>query len=94
MKTHEQLHLGVRPYTCEFEGCDKSFTQLGNLKVFLLMQSHQLKVHLNGKEFDSKKRRASQPAILEIDEKRVRKARPSMEEKLLLQMKAVLNRST
>ncbi|KAI8894736.1 hypothetical protein BC833DRAFT_201655 [Globomyces pollinis-pini] len=48
MKTHEQciptftyllVHRGIRPYPCNINGCDKSFTQLGNLK------SHQAKVH-------------------------------------------------
>ena len=33
MKTHEQLHLGIKPFKCPVEGCEKSFTQLGNLKV-------------------------------------------------------------
>jgi hypothetical protein len=34
MKTHEQLHLGIKPHPCPIPGCGKSFTQLGNLKVF------------------------------------------------------------
>ena len=64
MKTHEQLHTGVKPFVCEVPGCTKSFTQLGNLKVcpysnfyvlsliknlFFLLQSHQIKLHPDAK---------------------------------------------
>ena len=46
MKTHEQLHLGVKPFQCPVQGCGKAFTQLGNLKVTLNnYKSHQQKVH-------------------------------------------------
>ncbi|KAF9404506.1 hypothetical protein BGZ94_004131, partial [Podila epigama] len=31
--THERKHTGERPYKCPHAGCDKTFTQLGNLKT-------------------------------------------------------------
>ena len=50
MKTHQQLHLGIRPFPCT--DCSKSFTQYGNLKVpdQVNIKSHQLKVHSAGSE--------------------------------------------
>ncbi|KAG0356077.1 hypothetical protein BGZ54_000850 [Gamsiella multidivaricata] len=31
--THERKHTGERPYKCPHPDCDKTFTQLGNLKT-------------------------------------------------------------
>jgi uncharacterized Zn-finger protein len=33
LRTHERIHLRVRPYQCPHSGCDRSFNQRGNLKV-------------------------------------------------------------
>ncbi|KAF9900666.1 hypothetical protein BX616_002528 [Lobosporangium transversale] len=33
MDTHERKHTGERPYKCPHPDCDKTFTQLGNLKT-------------------------------------------------------------
>ena len=38
MKTHELLHSGVKPFTCGIDGCDRSFSQLGNLKVVIVVR--------------------------------------------------------
>lgn len=32
-QTHERKHTGERPYKCPHPDCDKTFTQLGNLKT-------------------------------------------------------------
>ncbi len=37
MKTHERLHQGLKSYMCKL--CQKTFSQLGNLK------SHLFKIH-------------------------------------------------
>ncbi|KAG0009146.1 hypothetical protein BGZ80_002694, partial [Entomortierella chlamydospora] len=33
LPTHERKHTGERPFKCGHPGCDKTFTQLGNLKT-------------------------------------------------------------
>jgi hypothetical protein len=33
LKTHAASHEGIKPFKCNFEGCDQTFTQKGNLKV-------------------------------------------------------------
>lgn len=38
---HKLTHENLKPYECKLDGCDKSFTQLGNLK------SHQNRFHLS-----------------------------------------------
>ncbi|RKP28729.1 hypothetical protein METBISCDRAFT_1429, partial [Metschnikowia bicuspidata] len=40
LAAHILTHKKVKPYKCELDGCDKLFTQLGNLK------SHQNRFHL------------------------------------------------
>ncbi|KAI8904409.1 hypothetical protein EDD86DRAFT_213350 [Gorgonomyces haynaldii] len=83
MKTHEQLHLGIRPYKCTVEGCEKSFTQLGNLK------SHTLKVHTKQEPEPIPNHK------LPIRKRKPAEARqPSMEEILLTQIKAVVNKKS
>ncbi|KAJ3155288.1 hypothetical protein HDU86_004378 [Geranomyces michiganensis] len=58
-KTHMLLHLGVKPYICGIEDCDRAFSQLGNLK------SHQLKVHINPGRRSSVSKRSSSPSDTE-----------------------------
>ncbi|KAL6948598.1 hypothetical protein ACO0QE_001070 [Hanseniaspora vineae] len=41
LQAHSLTHENFRPFQCILDGCDKSFTQLGNLK------SHQNKFHLD-----------------------------------------------
>ncbi|KAG7663265.1 AZF1 [[Candida] subhashii] len=41
LAAHKLTHDNLKPYECKLDGCDKSFTQLGNLK------SHQNRFHLN-----------------------------------------------
>lgn len=41
LAAHKLTHENLKPYACRLDNCDKSFTQLGNLK------SHQNKFHLN-----------------------------------------------
>ena len=33
MRAHRIVHDGAKPFTCKLDGCNKQFTQLGNLKV-------------------------------------------------------------
>lgn len=33
LKTHTASHEGIKPFKCNFDGCDQTFTQKGNLKV-------------------------------------------------------------
>ncbi|CCE88506.1 Piso0_002016 [Millerozyma farinosa CBS 7064] len=40
LAAHKLTHENLKPYKCKLDGCDKSFTQLGNLK------SHQNRFHL------------------------------------------------
>lgn len=40
LAAHKLTHENLKPYRCKLDGCDKSFTQLGNLK------SHQNRFHL------------------------------------------------
>ncbi|KAG7195340.1 uncharacterized protein KQ657_003868 [Scheffersomyces spartinae] len=40
LEAHKLTHEHLKPYECKLDGCDKFFTQLGNLK------SHQNKFHL------------------------------------------------
>ncbi|TPX68202.1 hypothetical protein SpCBS45565_g03288 [Spizellomyces sp. 'palustris'] len=61
MKTHELLHLGIKPFTCGIEGCDRAFSQLGNLK------SHQAKVHHNPSRPRSGLKRSITPSSEEED---------------------------
>ena len=35
-KTHVDSHEGIKPFRCDFEGCQKNFSQKGNLKVCFL----------------------------------------------------------
>jgi hypothetical protein len=35
LKTHIASHEGIKPFKCNFDGCDQTFTQKGNLKVSL-----------------------------------------------------------
>ncbi|QSZ29336.1 hypothetical protein DSL72_003850 [Monilinia vaccinii-corymbosi] len=39
LSAHRIVHTGAKPYPCKLDGCDKHFTQLGNLK------SHHNKFH-------------------------------------------------
>ncbi|KAK3815569.1 MAG: hypothetical protein JOS17DRAFT_415261 [Linnemannia elongata] len=32
-RCQSRCHSGTRPYICRFDGCDRAFTQLGNLKT-------------------------------------------------------------
>ena len=41
LQAHLLTHENYKPFVCKFDGCDKSFTQLGNLKA------HQNRFHLN-----------------------------------------------
>ena len=40
VRAHKVVHTAAKPYTCKLDGCEKHFTQLGNLK------SHQNKFHV------------------------------------------------
>jgi uncharacterized Zn-finger protein len=40
VRAHKIVHTAAKPFTCRLEGCNKHFTQLGNLK------SHQNKFHV------------------------------------------------
>ena len=33
LKTHMASHQGIKPFRCDFEGCNRNFSQKGNLKV-------------------------------------------------------------
>lgn len=39
MRAHKIVHTAAKPFTCKLDSCNKTFTQLGNLK------SHQNKFH-------------------------------------------------
>jgi hypothetical protein len=36
LKTHLDSHNGIKRFRCNFDGCDKNFSQKGNLKVLIL----------------------------------------------------------
>ncbi|KAK3933633.1 hypothetical protein QBC46DRAFT_432328, partial [Diplogelasinospora grovesii] len=40
LSAHLKTHGQIKPFVCKLDGCDKTFTQLGNLKV------HQNKFHI------------------------------------------------
>lgn len=40
VRAHKIVHTAAKPFTCKLDGCNKQFTQLGNLK------SHQNKFHI------------------------------------------------
>ena len=40
VRAHKIVHTAAKPFTCKLDGCNKQFTQLGNLK------SHQNKFHV------------------------------------------------
>lgn len=33
LNAHERIHLGVKPYICDYPGCTRAFTQSGQLKT-------------------------------------------------------------